>query len=250
MTPITAQYRPRVTRVIDTHPYAARSAVFATFPGCPPLPGINRVPRGPNCTAFFDYALQQAFRPDVDTVVFAAFWEKYLLGEYAVEDVAGAPVYRLEDHTRSPLTLDSPGTQIVFEQFQNSVARLVASGRRVFIVLSNPTSPLFDPVSMLPTQARLSLHIPRSLAIAGGRRIDAAPFESFVAPLTSRLRAIAAQTGATAIDPRSSLCDGALCPATGVDGMPLYLDSNHMLARFARERASFVDQILLDPGTQ
>jgi peptidoglycan/LPS O-acetylase OafA/YrhL len=244
-----AQYWPRVTRVIDTHADAARSAIFTTYPGCPPLPGINRVPRGPNCTGFFDHAMELAFRSDVDTVVFGAFWEKYLLGEYPVEDT-WAHVYRVEDRTRSALTLDSPGTQIVFEQFQNSVARLVSSGRRVFIVLSNPTSPLFDPVSMLPPQARLSLHIPRSLALAGGRRIDAGPFESYVAPLMSRLRYIAAQTGARVVDPRLTLCNGMLCPASGVDGMPLYLDSNHMLARFAREQASFVDEILLGPATR
>jgi peptidoglycan/LPS O-acetylase OafA/YrhL len=244
-----AQYWPRVTRVIETHADAARSAIFTTFPGCPPLPGVNRVPRGPDCTGFFDYAMELALRADVDTVVFGAFWEKYLLGEYAVEDAA-APLYRVEDHTRSPLTLDAPGTQMVFEQFQNSVARLVASGRRVFIVLSNPTSPLFDPATMLPPRARLSPHIPASLALAGGRRIDAAAFESFVAPLMDRLRAIAAHSGAKVVDPRSTLCDGMTCAATGLDGLPLYLDSSHILARFTRERAAFVDQMLLGPETR
>jgi SGNH domain (fused to AT3 domains) len=242
------QYWPRVTRVIDTQADAARSAIFATYPGCPPLPGINRLPRGPNCTGFFDYAMERAFRPDVDTVVFGAFWEKYLLGEYSVKDSA-EQVYRVKDLSRAQLTLDSPGTQIVFEQFQNTVAKLVSSGRRVFIVLSNPTSPKFDPVSMLPSQLRLSPHFPRSFALAGGRCIDAGPFESFVAPLMSRLRNIAAQTGATAVDPRSTLCDGAVCPATGADGMPLYKDSNHLRALFARERALFVDEILLGSGT-
>ena len=80
--------------------------------------------------------------------------------------------------------------------------------------------------------------------------VDAAAFESFVAPLSSRLRAIAARTGASAIDPRASLCDAMLCPAAGADGMPLYIDSNHLRARFARERASFVDDMLLAPPVQ
>jgi SGNH domain (fused to AT3 domains) len=176
--------------------------------------------------------------------VFGAYWEKYLLGEYSVED-SGEHVYRVEDPTRVPLAFDAPGTQMVFEQFQNTVARLVASGRRVFIVLSNPTSPMFDPASMSPSQLRLSLHFPQSFAVADARRIDARAFESFVEPLMSRLRNIAAQTGATAVDPGPTLCDAAVCSATGADGMPLYVDSNHLRARFARERASFVDQILL-----
>jgi len=243
------QYWPRVTRVIDTHTDAARSAIFATYLGCPPLPGINSVERGRNCAGFFDYAMHQAYRPDVDTVVFGAFWEKYLLGEYLIANSA-AHVYRAQDDARAPLQLDSPGTQIMFDQFETIVARLVASGRRVFIVLSNPTSPAFDPINMLPSELRLSPHLPPSLALTGGRRIDAAPFESFVAPLTTRLRAIAARTGAIAIDPRSTLCDAMHCPAVGADGMPLYIDSNHLRARFARERAVFVDQILLGAPTQ
>ena len=242
------QYWPRVTRVIDTNANA-RAALFATYLGCPPLPGINSVGRGRNCAGFFDYAMQQAYRPDVDTVVFGAFWEKYLLGEYSIANSA-AHVYRVEDDAHAPLRLDSPGTQIMFEQFETIVARLVASGRRVFIVLSNPTSPGFDPINMLPPELRLSAHVPASLALTATRRIDAAPFESFVAPLTTRLRAIAARTGARALDPRATLCDAMLCPASGEDGMPLYIDSNHLRARFARERASFVDQILLGPGAQ
>jgi hypothetical protein len=41
-----------------------------------------------------------------------------------------------------------------------------------------------------------------------------------------------------------------VCAAIGADGMPLYIDSNHLRARYARDRASFVDEILLGPGTQ
>jgi peptidoglycan/LPS O-acetylase OafA/YrhL len=242
------QYWPRVTRVIDTNANA-RAALFATYTGCPPMPGIDSVAPGHNCAGFFDYAMQQAYRPDVDTVVFSAFWEKYLLGEYSFANSA-AHVYRVADHARAPLQLDSSGTQIMFEQFESIVARLVASGRRVFIVLSNPTSPGYDPNTMLPPGLRLSAHLPASLALTGARRIDAAPFESFVAPLTTRLRAIAARTGASALDPRSTLCDAMLCPATGDDGLPLYIDSNHLRARFASERAWFVDQILLGPPAQ
>jgi peptidoglycan/LPS O-acetylase OafA/YrhL len=243
------QYWPRVTRVIDARGAAARAALFATYLGCPPLPGINSLERGHNCAGFLDYALQQAYRADVDTVVFGAFWEKYLLGEYSIANSV-ARICRVDDPARAPLRLDSPGTQIMFDEFETMVARLVASGRRVFIVLSNPTSPMFDPVNMLPSALRLSPHVPASLALSGGPPVDAAAFESFVAPLSSRLRAIAARTGASAIDPRASLCDAMLCPAAGADGMPLYIDSNHLRARFARERASFVDDMLLAPPVQ
>ncbi len=243
------QYWPRVARVVESQADTARSAILVTYYQCPPLPGINSVSRGRDCPGFFHYAMEQASRPDVDTVVFGAFWEWYLLGEYSIEDSVQR-IYRVQDPARTPLQLDSPGTQIVLEQFRTTVARLVASGRRVFIVLSNPTSPRFDPASMLPPQLRLSLHFPRRIEVDGGRRVDAGAFESFVTPLMGRLRNIATQTGAIAIDPRATLCDGALCPATSADGMPLYIDSNHLRASYSRERASFVDEMLLGAGAR
>jgi hypothetical protein len=194
--------------------------------------------------------MELARGPDVDTVVFGAFWEGYLVGEYS-SDKFPQHIYSVEDRTQARLQLDSPGTRIAFERFQRDVAQLVSSGRRVFIVLSNPTSPMFEPRSLFPSEVRLSRHVPGSFAASGGGRgVDAGQFESFVAPLMSRLRNIAARTGAQTVDPRLSLCNGMLCPATGADGLPLYIDSHHLRASFARVRASFVDEILLGPETQ
>jgi peptidoglycan/LPS O-acetylase OafA/YrhL len=238
------QYWPRVKRVIDAHPESARSAVFAAYLGCPPMPGIRSPWRETNCSGFFDYAMQRAYQPDVDTVVFGAFWEYYFLGEYSA-NYSVPRVYGVPAFARAPLQLDSPSTQIAFEQFQRAVAGLVASGRRVFIVLSNATSPQFEP--LFPPELRLSLHLPRALPPGSAPRVDAGPFESFVAPLTRRLQDIAAQTGAKAIDPRLSLCEGMICPAADSNELPLYLDSNHLNGSNARERASFVDEMLLGP---
>jgi len=64
------------------------------------------------------------------------------------------------------------------------------------------------------------------------------------------LRNIAAQTGAIVIDPRLALCNGMICPSSGLDGLPLYVDSNHLRGSFARERATFLDEMLLGPETQ
>ncbi len=230
------QYWPRAAQIVEEHPDSARSAAFVTYRGCPPLPGIDTTWPGTRCHPFFDYAMRRAFEADVDTVVFGAFWEKFFLGEYAAQ-----PAHGVRELWPAPLRLDAPGTQLAFEQFQQAVASLVASGRRVFIVLSNPTSPLFEP--RFPAEVRWSLHSPRLLGTRPG--VDSAAFESFVSPLTDRLRSIAARAGAEAIDPRASLCDATACPAVGPDGLPLYLDSNHLRATYARMQASFVDDLLM-----
>jgi peptidoglycan/LPS O-acetylase OafA/YrhL len=241
------QYWPRVTYLIDSQPDAARSARFAASAGCPILPGLNSLRRPRNCAGFFDFATREAFRPEVDTVVFGACWELYVLGEYSIERREG--VYSSKDLLRSRLQLDSRATQVALEQFERLLARLTSSGRRVFIVASNPTSPRFDPPSLVPPRVRLSLHLPR-IFVVHDRQVDAAPFESFVAPLMDRFREIAARTHARVIDPRSTLCAGMSCPAVGPDGLPLYLDTNHVRATYARERAAFLDETLLAPQVQ
>lgn len=43
------------------------------------------------------------------------------------------------------------------------------------------------------------------------------------------------------------LCAGMDCPSVGKDGLPLYIDSNHLRASFAREHAAFLDETLLAP---
>ncbi len=237
------QYWPRVRWIIDTQPNSARSAEFVIRLGCPAMPGIDTTWPGWDCHSF-DYALQQAFRPDVDTVVFGAFWESYFLGEYSsVHDPQAEGGLRARPG--APLKIDSPEVRRAFEQFEEVLARLVLSGRRVFIVLSNPTSPRFEPA--FPSWIRLLPHLPASLPASAGSRIDVAAFGAFVEPVTSRLRAVAARSGARVVDPLTTLCDRMFCPAVGADGIPLYLDSNHLSGFAARERASFVDQMLLGP---
>jgi peptidoglycan/LPS O-acetylase OafA/YrhL len=241
------QYWPRVTYLVDTHPDRARSVLFIAYAGCPILPGLNSLRQPRDCDGFFTYATAQAFQPQIDTVVFGAFWEVYLLGEFSLQEHQG--VYSSRDFLRRQLRLDSRGTQLALDQLEHLLVRLVSSGRRVFIVLSNPTSPQFDPPTLVPSHVRLSLRRPAIFVADYRRRVNAAPFETFVAPLMDRLREIATRAGAQVLDPRSTLCADMLCPAVAADGTPLFIDSNHLRASFARERASFLDETLLVPET-
>jgi peptidoglycan/LPS O-acetylase OafA/YrhL len=244
------QYWSRVTYIIQTHPDSARSAEFVTYLGCPPLPGVNAPQHSWSCNRSFEFAMEQALHDDVDTVVFGAFWEAYLLEEFSTDQPRSNirnHIYRVGDPLRTPLELNSSGTQMAFTEFRQVISKLVSHGRRVFIVLSNPTSPTFDPTAMLSAESRLALHVPDKIE-AKIRSIGAGPFEVFVAPLMDRLREIAAQSGATVVDPRESLCDAMICAAVTPDGVPLYLDSNHLRPFFARQRAVFLDETLLGPN--
>ncbi|MFZ1903979.1 MAG: acyltransferase family protein [Steroidobacteraceae bacterium] len=241
------QYWPRITAVVAAHPDSARSVLFAAYAGCPILPSMNSLRQPRRCDAFFAAAARQALQPRVDTVVFGAFWELYLLGEYSLGGHQG--VYSPQDPLRGRLGLDSHDTRVAFAEFEQLVAGLVASGRRVFIVLSNPTSPEFDPRWLVPDRVRFSPRAPLRFG-ADPRSVDVTAFEAFVAPLMNRLRDIAARSGAQVLDPRSTLCADMRCPAVGTDGMPLYIDSNHLRAAYARERAGFLDRTVLEPPGQ
>ncbi|MFI4885463.1 MAG: acyltransferase family protein, partial [Steroidobacterales bacterium] len=246
------QYWARARAVVDTHPRSARSALFATYTGCPPLPDIEAWHRGADCSSAFNSAMAMALHHDVDTVVFGAAWEDYFMGEFSgrrrpMWGTLG--VYSHDDPLRRRLTLDSPGTKRALEDFGRTISRLRASGRRVFILLSNPTSPHFDPLYLLPAAARLSLRLPDRIDVGDEKRsVDAREFESYVAPLMSRLRQVAARNGAIVIDPREALCTGMTCAATNARGMPVHIDSNHLTAAFAREHATFIDRVLLAPA--
>lgn len=240
------QYWPRIRYVAGTHPRSARSVLFVAYAGCPMLPGLNALRQPRDCVRFFSQASAKAFDPQVDTVVIGAFWELYLLGEYDQQRQHG--VFRAGDLLRRPLRLNSAATQAALAQFAQLLARLTASGRRVFVVLSNPTSPQFAPSSLVPWRLRLEAAPAAVFRAAAARSIDATPYEAFVAPLMEQLRDIAARSGAQVLDPRTSLCQGMQCPAVSADGLPLYIDSNHLRAASARERAAFLDATLLAPS--
>jgi peptidoglycan/LPS O-acetylase OafA/YrhL len=240
------QYWPRAVAVVGSHPDAARSALLITRAGCLPLPGVNSLEQPRDCAGLMELATRQADQPDVDTVVFGAFWELYLLGEYSVPWTFG--IYSSDDIFRTRLQLDSPGTQRALQRFELLLSQLHASGRRVFIVLSNVTSPDFSPTSMIPPRLRFSLR-PSTMPVVGERGgpfVPAAPFETFVAPLMSRLREIATRSGARILDPGTTLCTDGSCAAVGPDELPLYIDSNHLRNTAARERATFLDETLLE----
>ena len=239
-------YWPRVEYVLQRHPDSSRSAIFATYIGCPPLPGINSVRHTwSDCPDFLEFALRQAHQPDVDTVVFGAFWELYFMGEFARRQTSQI-VYRAGDPLRRQLDMGSPATAAAIAGFGESVRELVSSGRRVYVILSNPTSPEFDPLSLISPRLRLGLD-------AQGDRghevtapaVDVTPFERYVATITQQISAAATRAGATVIDPRISLCEGYRCPVRSSSGEPLYMDSNHLRPFYARERAVFIDEILL-----
>jgi peptidoglycan/LPS O-acetylase OafA/YrhL len=223
------QYWPRAKAAIQDNPFLA-SAVFATSGGCPPLPNVNRIRLGFACPQFYEYWSAEANEKNVGTVVIGAAWEYYFLGQYPVRSgplaalsVAGKPA-------------DGADVDKAWKGFETTVASLVRSGKRVFILSSSPASPKFNPHGMF---RRFSgFEISRFFAV------DKIEFNQFIAPVEDKLTQIATRSGAAVIRPVDYLCNIDVCPAIDDDGSPMYKDEQHLRPASAVKRAVFVDAML------
>jgi peptidoglycan/LPS O-acetylase OafA/YrhL len=225
-----AQYHPRVTQVLAEHPELSREAVFAWRAGCAPDEKMSLVDP-PRCQALIEKALEYAKGPKVDTVVIGFCWYAYFLG-IIDDDRVGEP---------GPLVAD---TARVLHELKKQVASLVASGKRVEIILQTPLDPGFDPRQMI----RRTLSPPgfRVTPAAANRAVVTSTFEPFIA----QLREIAAETGATVVDPMDSLCDATTCNSVTASGDPIYRDSFHLRKGYVRDHVHYLDSLVLNsPST-
>jgi hypothetical protein len=70
------------------------------------------------------------------------------------------------------------------------------------------------------------------------------------APIDERLKRIAANVGATIVDPADWLCTPVDCATSDQDGKPLYKDASHLRASTARERFAGFDSFVLAPDRE
>jgi peptidoglycan/LPS O-acetylase OafA/YrhL len=233
------QYWSRVKALVDEKSPKTRSAIFATNPGCPPIPDANRVDPGYFCHKFFEFAMDAARNPDVDTVVFGAAWEAYFLGR---KDGASPPnaIFSTRDASRATLKWNAPDTDRILAELQKQFEGLRRERKKVILLLANPSSRAFSPSSMFPDRLDPSKPTKR---VAYVRKSE---FADFARPVVERLRAIAAASGAIVVDPTDYFCDNSICPTMTSDGQPVYSDSNHIRPFYVKQKALFIDRILLD----
>ena len=233
------QYWSRVKALIDGKTVKTRSAIFATSPGCPPVPHANRVDPGYSCHRFFEFAMNAARNDNIDTVVFGAAWEAYFI----VQDAGARPrnaIFSTRDPSRVTLTWNAPEADPMFVEFERQLEDLRRLGKKVILLLSNPSSRAFSPHSMLPDRLDPSRTIKRI------PYVSRSAFAELTKPVVERLQAVAAAAGAIVVDPMDYFCDKFDCPTMTADGRPIYSDSNHIRPFYVEQKALFIDRILVD----
>jgi hypothetical protein len=207
---------------------------------CPPLPNIVRISEEGNCQNMFEEAMKLAGNVNIKHVIFGAYWEAYLIGHFGyneknfISDIADS-----RDLQKLPLKFDSEKVDKVFEEFKRNISQLILQGKKVTIILSNPTGPAYEPGRMIGSRIPLFMDV-----LKNDHFIYKDDFIAFVSPVMNKLRLIASQTGAEIVDPVDFLCGDEKCYST-LAGDPIYMDGNHLRSTYVRDHANFLDGLYL-----
>ncbi len=231
---VMEQYGAYVSNWLRANATQRRAVIFATAGGCPPIRGAVRLPRVkfPGCQQTVDAAHALALSAEVDTVVIGAAWYGYFSEAYRSLEMGGETFPAVAAQERA------------YSALKNSLEGFVASGKRVFLVLSPPAGMEFDPRSMIEG-SRLSGEVSARRDIAA---FDGFGYRARNRKTIDRLNDIARENGATVIDPMLSLCPGMRCPVLDAIGEPVYTDSVHIRPGFSLEGAAYLEATLQAPG--
>ncbi len=219
------QYGPRVEALFEQH-RLAKTVYFVVGPSCSPVPGISKPDLLAKCGELPGIADRLVAAHHVGTVVFGAYWPGY----------HGPEITVTRGGARLPLT-SARADDLVDANFEDSVQRLIATGHKVYIVLSSPWGDRFDPQGM----------IARSLT---GYRVDpgllaGVPNAHLDLTENVRLRQVARRTGANLLDPVPDICGtGPSCKLFYGDGEPVFADEKHLRPGFVREHIRVFDGLL------
>ncbi|QNK69102.1 acyltransferase family protein [Variovorax sp. PAMC26660] len=223
------QYAPRAAELARSSPDRMATADFATFFACPPIPGVFA--QGiPDCGEGREKVLQLALDPKFDAVVIGGCWNCYFTGNLPVTYEFRA------DGAAYPLNNGGPGISRSLDSLETVLKGLAGSGKKVYLLLDNPTGPQFAPKSLIEGSR---LGKPTVTDVRTGKM----PPDQ--ASLDAQLRRIAASSGVEIIDASSHLCQNGQCLRAMPDNTPVYADDQHLRAAYTRHFANYLDPIFL-----
>ena len=230
---IVEQYGPRVDHVLSQGLHRTYSVVFATGPGCPPIPNVIHVASHthPTCRKATEAAYALARTVQVKKVIIGGNWDNYL------QERNSDLMYR--DSNREMRYGEPGATTAALASLEAEVA-LLSKTKKVYILLNSPKHQLFSPKRMFDGSRLTKLSRKENSA-----PVDITDFMTRNSSIRSELISMARRHGAKVIDPVASLCRDFICPSVSSSGEPLYMDHEHLRPGYVREKASFVDQTVL-----
>ncbi len=208
--------------------------VLAAHGGCPPLidydvPSTSSLRRG-SCRAFNASVMEMIGREKISVIFMVARWPRETLG---VENGQEGPFYdpkvRMGESDRSAE---------VSKALNETLAKLEGAGARPVLVMDVP-EPGYDVPVVL---ARAALH--GTSIIVNPTRIA---FDARTALEREVLTEASANWNAKIIDPAAVLCNSVSCDVEK-NGIPLYVDADHLTRTAAEALGRLFDPVLAAPG--
>lgn len=238
-------YYSRIKSIVPSSSHSL-SVVYMGSGGCPPLPNISRISDPGGCAKILAEAFERANRDDVKSVVIGSAWHYFypITARNIVDDPTvfsyAAMVYLGDDPSRTGISPGTPSFTKAFKGLRDQIEHLISSGKRVYLVLPTPISDDLDP---LRTVNRLTGEVNWQAGIYKSSYLSA------FAPVTDQLRNIAKSTGATLLDPTTSLCHDDFCAAFHLK-TPIYKDVGHIRPFFSAEYIKTFDDAISDVHQQ
>jgi SGNH domain (fused to AT3 domains) len=221
------------------------SFTFLASLGCPPVTGMRIVRDRYNCDGFVDKALQFAKMHKFKRIVLASRWNAHFApkeGWMCFETSGGC---RLEREPSSYYRqLDGALCDL-----RSRLLELKDRGAEIIILWTTPWGRWNVP-SELAKRKFMGLDT-RDIEY-----IDRVEFENNAAPIKGRLMDLASAIGGRFVDPLEFLCDGRRCPTVDQDGVPYFIDDQHIRAsmittarfRFLDDAAGIREQLSAAPA--
>jgi hypothetical protein len=190
------------------------------------VPGVY-ADKNIGCAERRDAMLAYALGPEVDSVVIGGCWNCYFVGQ-------GATDYYFRDSSNKVHPFQNgDGIERSLASMEFTLREL-ARRKKVYLLLDNPAGTEFSPKRLIEGSRLTHMEVMTSTPTA--------PLPADQKQLNDRLRAIAAASGAEAIDAMAVLCKADQCLRTMPDGSPAYKDADHLRPRYTREEASYFDR--------
>ena len=198
----------------------ATKTLCGPVPGVAPMAGTFRAAWAKDCLSFNDSVLRYLDdHPEIRVVVFGSKWRQFFTPEgidgFLLRDDAGTA-------SITGATLDSA---LIGERVRTVIERIVASGRKIVLVLP-PPSANFD---IRRCTERRSEELP-FVGAPEDCHIDRAASAARDATLTRVLDTVGQAAGAVVFSFEPHLCTGDRCTIE-IDGVGLYQDEGHFSAQ-------------------
>lgn len=194
--------------------------------GCIPIVNVRTDdPRRAGCEEQLNKALIAANNPDVEKVVIGGAWSVYFINK---DDY-----FFVKENGEKVSIKSKEGQSFALNSLADTIKKYVSNGKKVYLILGNPTDGKLSPFS---SHVRVS-----GLSNNQYIKISKSQIE-----LNLQIEKITRQAGAEVINPMDYVCKQDKCLFTDKYGTPLYKDEGHFNPDWARDNATFVDQIFID----